>query len=188
MNFERIKGLIILLVVGAIPGLFIFFHVKEFLKNRQERIERQRIETELHSFAKKYNALDLEALYEDNLPKDKVFFKNLTVEKQQAMAKIRRQITTRPLLFKGMIENIIQDGEHHLLIMKNGFLAMPFRATLSCPKNYVERILLHRKSYLETFAVIAKISLLDEELPTEDSSFRFIFKGECIDIMYCGDY
>ncbi len=187
MNLERIKGVVLLIILGAIPGLFIFIHVKEYLTNRQERIKQQRIEANLQNFAKKHNAQNLKLLYENNLPKDKAFFETLTIEKQRAVTALQKAVTNQPVLFVGRIRDVRKDGDHYLLIMKYADFVLPFETYLNCPSKHVDFIRLQRKSFMDTFAVIVNISSVEEKPPTEESGIRFIFTGECIDIMYCGD-
>lgn len=177
-------------VIGLIiVGIIVFGTGKELLKTWRERQAHQRTTLEIRRFIQEHRAYpNLQGAYEQCLPKGKTFLDALSVEKQQAVAKLMALITNRPVLFLGRIKDVREVEGHYTLISDHVDIFSPFIGSFVCTSNHAERVAAERVNFMDTFAIIVEINRVEEKTPTEDSSIRFLLHGTCKDVLYCGSY
>ncbi len=196
---EKIKKILIILVVTAVIG---FLGYKIFGEWRQKDMEKEeKIQTEtkkeqtIRELASKYNALT-------DWDKDKYI--DYTIQLQDLLIR-----SVKPILFTGYVDDIFEkDNKYFISFVTDWFVSPEVRFVLSCDYDKVSLILNKLKSdsepmfkFFGNYAVVANINDVkkaklqitgypqgEEEISLEYApADTFIASGECIDFSYIGE-
>lgn len=198
------KSIFILIILGGFVILTSCKSIKEEAKIKEEEEQQAEIEQNIMKMANSYNAvLDWE---KDLTPK--TFLKSIyTVEVQRAL--VRED--NRPVSFIASVQDIEKRGNEYIVFFDkwSGYFGISLEAyvpilfVLKCTEEQVKRIINQPNEILiENYSVIASISdvnkmrfsltpysLGEYEANIEiDSSAVFIAKGNCLDLLFVGDF
>lgn len=198
------KSIFILIILGSFVILTSCKGIKEEAKIEEEEEKQAEIEQNIMKMANSYDAvLDWE---KDLRPKD--FLTSVyTVEVQRAL--VRED--NRPVLFIADVQDIEKRGNEYTVYFDRwtGYFGinvetyLPILFILKCTEEQVKKILNQPNEILfENYSVIASISdvnrmrfgltrysLGEYEANIEiDSSAGFIAKGNCLDLLFVGDF
>ncbi|MEA2006253.1 MAG: hypothetical protein U9O50_08380 [Acidobacteriota bacterium] len=205
---QKIRLIILIITLGCLVILSSCGESKKEEKKQMEKVKRKtEIVKRITEMAKIYNAvIDWE---KDLRPKN--FLRNVfTVEVQRALVRENN----RPVLFIAGVQDIEKRGDEYIVYFDRwaGYYSinlesleanLPILFIIKCTEEQAQRILNQPNEILfENYSVIASISdvhkmrfsltpysLGEHEANIEiDSSEVFIAKGNCLDLLFIGDF